>query len=81
MVDLLNEKQFRKMNSYNKVVRSRVPYRKFSLCLPLPPFYLYSKYINDDSWNNLKQPFMFKNWFIVCGAYCITHVSILCHEL
>lgn len=49
MVDLLNEKQFRKMNSYNKVVRSRVPYRKFSLCLPLPPYYLYSKYINDDS--------------------------------
>lgn len=49
MVDLLNEKQFRKMNSYNKVVRSRVPYHKFSLCLLLPPSYLYSKYINDDS--------------------------------
>lgn len=34
MVDLLNEKQFRKMKSYNEVTRSRVPCHKFPLCLP-----------------------------------------------
>lgn len=32
MVDLLNEKQFSKMNSYNVVTKISVPYYKFSFC-------------------------------------------------